>query len=939
MSAKFLSKVAQHVSSKGTAGGVLVLFPTRRACTYFRDELKRNNAEGIDSVMIKTLEDWLIGNSKLQLIEPLEQLLTLYDLYKEKGGEETAEEFFGMGEVMLSDFNEVDLQLANAKSFFNYLEQLQSMKVYVPGEDELSEYSVRYQKFWQTFKELYTALREKLKANNKAYLGMVYRAVAENLSLLSKLPKNIYIAGFSNLTKSEEKIINHLVLEGAEVLWDYDSYYADDTFQEAGVAFRKYERTHRVNKEEWLSHALNTAPKQVNIIGVAKNVGQTKVAADILVNRLKLTPEEEKDTAIIVLDNKLLNPLINAVSPYVSAMNVSMGLPLNNTPFAELLKIVFSLQENAERFSKNDNLRFYHRDVFDMLQHAYTEFLLPDKKPVADFISRMKRFNRMVISRKELVQAFGEELSGLLFWNTNVVDEYLANVNALIEKFKSVFTAKEEPEAAEFAEDLEWLSYFKEIGDKIGAAVKGGEQITVQAMRKLLIEHIRWQVVPFEGEPVRGLQLMGILESRAIDFKNVIILSMNEGIFPASKTQPTYIPYEMRKEFLSTHLERDATAAYLFYRLMQRAENVYLLYNTEPDELGGGEKSRFILQLQHEWKEKNAAVDIKEYVYSVDPPVALADDLIGIEKTPELLQPMVNNLADYGISPSAINTYINCSLQYYFKYVAKLREQDDIEESMEASTLGSAVHHVLENIYADVKGKALDIAFVEEAARNKKRIDDLLREFFKGRFDDESLRKGKNYLLYRVCGKLIDEFFKQEKRTLALLEDSGMNMLIDMLENEMAHTVEVNGVHLKIKGKVDRVERVGEVIHVADYKTGSAIGSKIETEDMLGLADDPKFAKAMQLLCYAWLYWKGNSTDSTSLQIRSGIYWLRDSAKGFDTLKIGSSDALGPEVILQFEETLKKVLGDLVNPQLPFTKTIHVERCVNCEFVRICRRN
>lgn len=939
MKEKFLTSVARYVLEKQPEGGhAVVLFPTRRACIYFRDELKKLDEEGKLKAAVLTLEEWLLSKSHLKLIEPLEQLLMLYDLYREKGGEETADEFFSMGEVMVSDFNEVDLQLANAKSFFNYLEQLQSMKVYVPGEDELSDYSVSYRKFWSTFRELYFALREKLLANDKAYLGMVYRSIAENTDNLNPLPKHIYVAGFSGLNKCEEKIISHLTLEGAEVLWDYDSYYVKDNFQEAGVAFRKYQKQFRVNEERWLSVNLLNSQKQVNIIGVAKNVGQTRVAADIIANRLKLTPEQERETAVIVLDNKLLNPLISAVSPYVSAMNVSMGLPLNYTPFAELLKTIFSLQENAERFSRSANLRFYHRDVFDMLQHAYSTYLFPDKQAIADFIGRMKRFNRMVISQKELEQSFGQQVVQLLFWNAATVEEYLQYLTGLLKFFEESFTAHTANTGEDLTEDLEWLSYFKEITERINAAVYGGEQITIAALRKLLINHIRSQTVPFEGEPVRGLQLMGILESRNIDFKNVIVLSMNEGIFPSSKTQNTYVPYEMRKEFLSTHKDRDANAAYLFYRLMQRAENVYLLYNTEPDELGGGEKSRFILQMQHEWKEKNNNVTITEYVYSVDPPASLADDVIAIEKTPELLQPIVANLADYGISPSAINTFINCSLQYYFKYVARLREQDDIEESMEASTLGSAVHHVLENIYADVKGKTLTLPFIEEASKNKKRIDELLRDFFKDRFDDESLRRGKNYLLYRVCAKLVEEFFKQEKKNLQVLDDSGMEMLIDMLENEMAQTVDVNGVALKIKGKVDRVERVGDVIHVADYKTGSAVGSKIESEDVLALASDPKFAKAMQLLCYAWLYWRSNAGE-TDLQIRSGIYWLRDSAKGFDTLKIGSSDALGKELLLQFEETLRKVLGDLINPAVPFSKTEHVERCINCEFVRICRRN
>ena len=937
--------MAKHILDKhgNNLNGVTVLMPNHRSCIYLRQAMNDSGGQTANGPEIVTLKDWIFERSALTLIEPLQQIIELYEVYKVKEGEETLDEFISTARVMLADFDEVDMQLANAKPFFSAVEQLQSLNVYVPGEDEPTEYSIRYRKFWKLFRELYFGLREQLLAGKKGYAGMIYREVAENINGFSGddiTRKQFYLVGFSTLNKSEEAIIQLLKENaGLEIIFDTDNYYINDEYQEAGNFFRKHRGSLKADSKTWQQNLIATRQQNLNVVGVAKNIGQTKVVADILSHKLKLNAETEKETAVIVLDEKLLNPLLAAVPDNISTLNISMGFPLKESPVAELFRSLFSMHENIERFKtkRAGSLRFYYKDVFDVLHHPYAGYLIPDKRAASDFVEDIRHYNRMMISEAELKKKFGGSSYEKLFWYTDDKQVLLDKLLALVDALRIPFTQLTDSQQKDMGVDIELLYYVNNTLTNLQQVVStSSSELSIQSLRKLLMDDLRNVRIPFDGEPVRGLQLMGMIETQCLDFKNIIIVSMNEGIFPSGKSQQSYIPFELRREYLTTHKEKDASSAYLFYRLLQRAENVYLLYNTESDEMGGGEKSRFILQLQHELRGVNPKAVINDLVYSVDPPPPLPEDEIRITKDTALLQKFLKNNDGFGISPSALNTYINCTLQYYFRYMAGLREQEDIEESIEASTLGTAVHFALEKIYSEVLNRPLTPDFIEGVMKNKQRIEELLHQSFSERFDPESLKQGKNYLLYRVCLKLIDEFLKQEKTNLKTLEKTGTEMKVLLLEKVMEHHVPVGDYNIKLKGTVDRVEESGGIFSIADYKTGSPHGSSIKSDDINLFSTDPKYAKAMQLLTYAWMYWR--STGSADIKLRSGIYWLRDMSKGFDSLKMDNDDRITKDVLLQFEEVLRKLLAELINPEIPFTKTSEVERCVHCEFVKICRR-
>ena len=824
---KFLNKVAKQMLQKHGANmsPLTVLMPNRRMCIFFREALQEISDEPVWLPEIITLQDWVLAKSYFVIAAPLELILELYAVFKDNGGEETLDEFIPVAQVMIEDFSEVDKQLADAAPFFSYLEKLQSLKVWAPGE-EPDEYAIRYRKFWHLFRVSYFAFREKLNEKRKAYEGMIYRDVAGQMEQLP-LDKDwkVAVIGFNYLTRSEEKILQfiHRTFK-ADIIWDTDRYYVEDEYQEAGMFFRKYIREWRIDNSKWQEDLIGMDEKQINIIGVAKSIGQTKVAADILSAKLNLSAHSERNTVIIVPDETILNPLLASLPGNIAAYNISMGYPLRESLPAGLLKLIFTLHDNVEKFqSKNRRqVRFHYRDVFDLLHHPYAAFLLADKTVSTAFIETIRKRNRMLVSFEEIKTAFAALPFENLFWYTEDVQEYLQKLLKLIDYLHKIFLDLIQTEKEDRSVDVELLFFLrKSIQNIHNVLIANKQALTIQSVRKLLLESIRVARVPFEGEPVEGLQIMGVLETRGLDFENVIILSMNEGVFPSGKKHNSYVPMEMKREFLSTYKEKDAESAYLFLRLLERAKRFFLLYNTESDELGGGEKSRFILQLQYELQKANPKIVINDLVYSVEPPPRLPEDDLVIYKDENLLAKLRGDLNTIGISPSALNTYINCSLQYYLRYTANLREQDDIEESIEAATLGSAVHDVLENLYKEKLNQVLTVDFLADILADKKRIQLLTKKAFEHRFEEDSLKHGKNYLLYRVCLKLLDEFLKHEKGHLEFLQAKREGLKLLMLENKMEQLIQIDEHEIRVYGKVDRVEETGGIISVADYNRQS----------------------------------------------------------------------------------------------------------------------
>ncbi len=934
----FLEQTAEKILTKHgrDLSRVLVLMPNQRACTYFRNELKKQATQAVFAPEISTLQNWLLSQSKLTLIDNIELVTELFNCHREIGGSLTLDEFVGTANILLSDFDELDLQMVHAKSFFKNLELLQSMKMYEPGEQP-TEYKQQYRKFWEDFGKLYHMLRQKLFDKKSGYRGMILRQVSEHIESITVNSSHVYLIGFGLLNKNDEVAVSYLINNAnAELIWDADNYYVRNTMNEAGNFFRKNRIKFRQSEKNY-GNGISTGKKHVQIIGTAKNVGQVKVVADILQNKLEVNEQTALDTVIVLPDEKLLSLVIANLPACVPSVNITMGLTVAGSKPAAFLDIIFRLYTNSIKYqSPIHGQRFYYKDVFELLQHSFIRYFLKDAE-TSRFIQAMKKQNRVLIRYEELEVFFKGVLAKFLFLGEDAA-AFASNLHQVMSQLLNELIQQARSGNSGFETDVEVAYRMLNIITNAQDIFVNGDTLSIKTFIALLKEDFRNTRVPLQGDPVQGLQIMGLQETRTLDFKNVIFLSANEGILPSGKNLRSYIPYELRYEFLTTHKERDELTAYLFYRLFQKAENIFVLYNTEPDELGGGEKSRFVLQIQHELQTENPNAVITDTVFAIDPPPAVAEAKIVISKDEKILSKLNEILTGSGISPSALNTYINCSLQYYFRYIGGLRERDEMEESIEAATIGSAVHFALEKIYEKKLAKTLTVDFFEAEAKNREQIENLIRAHLSEKFDRDSLTTGKNLLLFKVCAKLVEEYLKAQQLEFRQLNDSGVSVTLEMLEAKLEHTVLVLGKQIKVTGRVDRVDKTTDAVHIADYKTSKYSSIPVlDSKTWSELTSDPKYSKPVQLLVYAWLY---QSIYSKHVPIRSGIYWLRESDKQLDTLRVSKTDdLLTAETIKLFEEKLISVIAEMLNPQVPFAKTTDEKRCVYCEFNSICERS
>jgi ATP-dependent helicase/nuclease subunit B len=928
----YLYDLAVHIQSQHTsdASGSLVCLPTRRAVQYFQAEAIKLFGKKECCPKVITFTDWVYALSSYKPIEPVALTQLLYQAYRLAGGTDSFEDFLSAAATMLADFDEIDMQLADASKIYEHLYQLKSLNTFLDDETTLSPYSANYRHFWSLFKGCYQHLQELLLPQNLAYEGMLYREAAGKIATVTLPYDKVYFAGFSGLSKSEEHIIRYLIKQGkAEFCTDTDTYYLSNLDQEAGQSFRHYQKTWGVKGFFGEGNWLATLSKKIQVIGVAGTHGQALLTADILAHHI---PHAGADTVIVLPEQQVLSPLLAQLPDSIGHVNVTMGMPLADTQPAQWVRRLHDLHENTS-LSQSGTLRFYHRDVIALLEHPYMDWMLADKTQAQALITYIRSHNKISITLAELHRFMptGHPAADVLFSPITTAIEYLQQLSRLLQLLHTAMTADTQ---TSHDTDLESLVYLQKASKQLLTALPEHQtDWTIEALRMLITQEIKQARLAYEGQTREGLQIMGMMETRCLDFKHVVILSLNEDIYPTGKKHATFLPFEIRHNTLTTHRDREANAAYLYYRLLQRAENIYLVYNTQGDTLGGGEKSRYILQTQLELA-KLPNIQLAESNFVTQAPPSTTPAAITITKSPELTQRIADYLADKGLSPTALNSYINCELQFYLRYIASWKQVDDIEESMEAGTMGSSVHKALEVVYEVYIGKPLIAEDIAAHLKDTSIIERTIKDYLRKRFDEESIHTGKNYLLYQVCLKLATNFLKNE--LIRIQANSSLHTSIVSLEQELSQTLTIAGYPVLLKGFTDRVERVAGVVQIADYKTGDTRKGKLDVTDMSTLFADPEYAKAFQLLMYAWLYARSERvTDG----IRSGIYWLRDPESRYEGLSYQSSEVLTTDVLVTFRAGLEQMLTQLLSSEGTFAQTTDIERCKYCEFARICGRD
>jgi hypothetical protein len=907
----FLERSAEHIYAKhkhAQLSKVCIVLPSRRGVLYFKQALSKLSDVPFLAPDVFAVDDFIMEMTGLRQIDQVALLFELFDVFKEIDPNVVFERFMTWASTLLTDFDKIDQYLVDPKALFSYISEAKALERWQMqlGESQKDRNlkTPRTDRYFKLFENIYTVyqnLRTRLTEKGLVYRGMAYRDLAENVDkyILEKdRHSKYYFVGFNALSDAEEKIIRTLLKrkDFAETIWDTDTYLLKNNYQKGGDWLRYYKNGKELEgipplyNDEWTweTDELLTGKKNIQIIGVPNASIQAKVAGHIYrgwneeeesrnaereENRLETNEHrtsniEKRQTAIVLGDENLLVPVMNSLDESVKDFNITMGLSLRNSMLFTLIDSLFELQRNLVEFKTEDGgtvkiPKFSHRQVVKVLNHPFLrrwelmkyqageeqEVLNPIRKTLQEITDR----NRVFLSSKELADiSDNDPMFAVLFkhWNNNPQNA-IKCFYELIDLLRDVY--KENQDAIE----TEYLFQFYLILQRMDGILENRKDtVAMRSFKMFLYEFIKQTKIPFESETDESLQIMGMLETRTLDFEKVIILSVNEGTLPLTNRQNTLIPFDALTDpqfNLPTHHHADAVMAYHFFRLLQRAKEIVLVHVLPSDTYGAGEKSRFILQIEHELAKANKNITLTyPTVKFIEGENKLHDETrLEIQKTEDILQFMEKSISEKGIYPSHFNQYIQCSLQYYFSKIAGIAEAEEVEEKIGVDTFGNWIHKTFENIDKEFveNGGVVEKEDLENVLVN---IDSYLKQAFKETNMGLRAEEGMNYILYQVGETIVKKFINyQLKNEIFPFE------LLDVEKTlKVQFPVKVNGkiIPVNMAGRIDRMDRIGgNHVRVIDYKTGKveAKDLKISLEDLdvdlLGNKDKDKFRQL-------WLY-------------------------------------------------------------------------------------
>lgn len=937
--AKFLYK-----NRKDDLSEICVVLPTKRAAMFLKKHFAELISQPIWLPQIISIEEFMVSLSGHQIIDPITLLFELYNIHQnlEKESARPFSEFDGWGQLLLHDFNEIDLYLIDSGKIYSYLSEAKAIEKWNLNLKPLSDFEKNYLRFYQSIKEYYNLLNQYLEANNLAYQGLAYKKAYQNIESKTEIPwKHIYFCGLNALTTSEEKIIQTLKERNlATYLWDADKYYLNDDFQEAGKFLRNHLKKENPESVKWIFEDFKSYPKDIKIIGIPQNIGQVKKCGEIIAELLESKVDIHK-VAIVLADENLLIPLLNSIPSEIKDFNVTMGLPLRSTPLFDLFDILLRTFINRERIHVRSNLTvvYFTKDILEFFQHSYINKI--KSFDIKGFLHSIRSKNKAIIKPDDIysaVPAENEEFRKFLKFIYDIELQAPALINAisfLSEKLKESFIEDQVLINNSHKLETEYLFCFNEIIQKLQKLISEYPFVSdIKTLKKLFDSITQSTTIPFYGEPLKGLQIMGVLETRTLDFEMVILLSTNEGILPASRSNNSFIPFDIKREFgLPTFKDKEAVYSYHFYRLLQRTQNAHILYNTESNEFGGGEKSRFIKQIQHELAEYNHNIKITEEIQSIHGLTLNQDNGIEISKSEEIINKIIEK-AKSGFSASSLNNYIQCSLLFYFSEIANLKKPEEPDATIDAATMGKVVHHSLQELYKPYLLKPLTGDNLEQMMLKS---DEIVTQSFIKIHKDGDISHGKNLLIVKVAQSFIRNFLKFETKEINQLQKESTYLTILKNEYFASHNLNISIIahEIKLIGFIDRVDQIGGTLRIIDYKTGNIQSNELKLTDWDGLLHSRK-AKLFQVLFYAWLY---QQEFPSSKDMSAGLLSFRKLKSGFIPTNILDSPIISSSVIDAFEEKLKNLISNIFNIEIPFSQTPEISNCKYCSFIDVCKRS
>lgn len=911
----FLEEIAQHLIEKYQMNfeHTVVVLPNKRAQLFLQEAIKTHAEKYVIAPKIISIEEFIAHLAQIKKIDPLETLLEFYGVYMQitpKNNQQDFETFSGWAKMLLQDFNEIDTYLLEPSHVFSYLKNIDDINHWAVDSSQRTEMIDNYLNFWDVMPIYYKELYAHFISQNKGYQGIVYREAVKNLqAFITNDEKSVkyYFCGFNALNRAEEVIFQELLrVDKAHVFWNIDAYFLEDTEHDAGYFARKIKKSWSYYNSYPFEKITNvfSEKKNIEIIATPKAVGQARIVGE-LIEKLSHENHNLQNTALVLGDETLLQPVINSLPESADAINITMGFSSKTHPATVLFYKLLKMHSNAS--TRNTGSVFYYKEILEILTHP----LLTEVKKAQKIVDHIHINNTTFISWKHISKLLNDS-DGLLQdilnpWGELHSDEIILRMLKIIDFIKDNFVKNNDRVSVAFL-----YTIYKTL-KKIQTYVSKYDYIqNINQLSAIYKQIMDLMEVSFEGEPLDGLQIMGILESRVLDFETVIITSVNEGKFPSGKFSNSFIPYDVKLELgLPTFKEKDAIFSYHFYHLIHRAKNIYIVYNSDQDGRDVAERSRYITQmlLQHP---NNHTITEKSYFAKLPNE---SSDLKRIFKSENLLVRLKDIATNRGFSPSSIGNYLRNPMQFYFQRVLGIREVEEVEENIALNTLGTIVHNTLEDLYQPFMHQVLQEETILQMITN---VPDRLDYHFKEVYSKTNDRLGKNLLAMEVARQNVLHFLNEELREIK----KGVQIQILSLEEDLETVIidERLPYPVKIAGKADRVESRNGIIRIIDYKTGNVQKKDVRIGNFEDLLDGITYEKVIQLLCYAIMSYDKYKEHPMEV----GLYSFKNKKEGFlmfDWDKKGS--LITPEVIDEFRKQLVNLLAEILSAENYFEEKVN----------------
>ena len=956
----FLKLVAADLykHTKGNLAHTAVVFPNKRAGLFFNEYLAQESDSPIWSPAYVSISELFRSLSPWEMGDPVKLVCELYKIFRrETQSTETLDDFYFWGEMLISDFDDADKNRVDTDKLFSNLQDLRNiMDDYTFIDDEQEEairqffqnFSIerrtalkeRFISLWDVLGNIYKGFRESLASQNIAYEGMMYRHVIEHLDV-DKLPYEKYVfVGFNVLNKVEHTLFTQLKDAGKAVFyWDYDEFYMKENRQavthEAGEFIRRNLRDFPSPLSGELFKNLSK-PKEVHYIASSTENAQARYLPQWIRNNLT-TPE--KETAVVLCNEALLQPVLHSLPAEVKHVNITMGFPLSQTPVYSFLIALLELHTHGFNFKSG---RYTFQSVVTLLKHPYTRQLTGQAELLEKELTRNNRFYPLPgeLGKDEFLTRLFTPLSG----NLNLCIRLSETLQQVASIYQANTSGTEDTDAFN---QLYRESLFKAYTtiNRFRTLIEEDE-LTVQSetFRRLLVKVLSATNIPFHGEPAIGMQVMGVLETRNLDFRHLVLLSVNEGQLPKSGGDSSFIPYNLRKAFGMTTIEHKiAVYAYYFYRLLQRAERITLMYNTSSDGLNRGEWSRFMLQFLIEWPHPIT----RQFLEAGQSPQGTSP--ITVEKTPDVMRRMqslfdvrANPKAKF--SPSALNYYLDCPLKFYYRYVAGLSAPDEVSAEIDSATFGSIFHYAAEHIYKDLTthGKVINKEALETLLRNEVKLQDYVDTAFKKLFFNVPQNEKPEYNgVQLINSAVIARYLKQ------LLQNDLRYAPFTFIASEMEvdEPIDIQTpkgvIKSRIGGIIDRMDSKDGTLRIVDYKTGGDADTPPHVESLF-IPDKKRSNYVFQTFLYAAIMCRKQPT----MKIAPALLYIHRAATETYSPVIQMGEPRKPKEAVEdfskyekeYRERLQGLLEEIFNPEKSFTQTEIIEKCTYCDFKALCKR-